>query len=76
MPDEEALIVIFGIAETVAQALKLPYVSIALKSGNEFETDAVYGQASDRGQIAAMPLMYGQEIDEQLEIGKLLAINH
>lgn len=59
-----------GIAETVAQALKLPFVSIALKSGAEFKTDAVYGQPADRGQITALPLTYGQEIVGQLVIGQ------
>lgn len=59
-----------GIAETVAQALKLPFVSIALKSGDEFKTDAVYGQPADRGQITTLPLMYGQEIVGQMVIGQ------
>jgi signal transduction histidine kinase len=60
-----------GIAETVAQALKLPFVSIALKSGDEFKTDAVYGQPADRGQITTLPLMYGQEIVGQMVIGQV-----
>ncbi|HRE47549.1 MAG TPA: histidine kinase [Aggregatilineales bacterium] len=59
-----------GIAETVAQALKLPFVSIALKSGAEFKTDAVYGQPADRGQITTLPLMYGQEVVGQMVIGQ------
>lgn len=61
-----------GIAETVAQAMKLPFVSIALKSGDEFKTDAVYGQPADRGQITTVPLMYGQETVGQMVIGQVV----
>lgn len=59
-----------GIAETVAQTLKLPYVAIALKSGDAFKTDAVYGQPADRGQVTTLPLIYGQEMVGQMIIGQ------
>src|SRR5436309_13617392 len=35
------------IVETVAQALKLPYVAIALKQGDEFSLTASYGHPQD-----------------------------
>jgi len=60
-----------GIAETVAQALKLPYVAIALKNGDHFKTDAVYGQPVDQGRITAIPLQYAQEIVGQMVIGQV-----
>ena len=59
-----------GIAETVAQALKLPFVSIAVKSGDEFKTDAVYGQPALRGMTTTLPLMYRQEMVGQMQIGQ------
>lgn len=59
-----------GIAEMVAQALKLPYVAIALKEGDHFQTDAVYGQPADQGRITKIPLPYAQEIIGQMVIGQ------
>ncbi len=59
-----------GIAETVAQALKLPYVAIALINGDGFKTDAVYGQPVDRGRITTVQLAYGQEVVGQMIIGQ------
>lgn len=49
--------------ETVAQALKLPYVAIALKREDNLPTVAVYGTA--RNEINCFPLVYaGQTIGE------------
>ncbi len=64
-----------GIAETVAQTLKLPYVSIAIKDGESFKTDAVWGQPSDRGRITTLPLVYGQETVGQMVIGQTAGDN-
>lgn len=60
-----------GIAETVAQALKLPYVAIRLKQGEDYKTDAVFGQPADRGHITSLPLLYGQEIVGEMVIGQV-----
>jgi signal transduction histidine kinase len=59
-----------GIAETIAQALKLRYVSIALQDGDQLKTDAVYGQPADGGRITTLPLMVGQETVGQMVIGQ------
>ena len=53
------------IAETIAQALKLPYAAILLKEGEGFRTAAAYG--SPTGEPEALPLMYQRE-----EIGRLI----
>ncbi|HEV2659229.1 MAG TPA: GAF domain-containing sensor histidine kinase, partial [Ktedonobacteraceae bacterium] len=47
------------IVQTVAQALKLPYVAILLKQENEFITAASYGEL--RGEPVARPLFYQGE---------------
>ncbi|MDX1417864.1 MAG: sensor histidine kinase, partial [Candidatus Promineifilaceae bacterium] len=60
-----------GIAEMVAQALKLPYVAIALKHDDHFIIETVYGQPADRGRIESFPLTYRQEIAGQLTIGQM-----
>jgi signal transduction histidine kinase len=59
-----------GIAETIAQVLKLRYVSIALTDGDHFKTDGVFGQPADGGRITTLPLMYGQETVGQMVIGQ------
>jgi signal transduction histidine kinase len=53
------------IAETIAQALKLPYAAILLKEGDNFRTAAAYG--SPTGEPEALPLAYQRE-----EIGRLV----
>jgi signal transduction histidine kinase len=53
------------IAETIAQALKLPYAAILLKEGEGFRTAAAYG--SPTGEPEVLPLMYQRE-----EIGRLV----
>ncbi|MGI8911202.1 MAG: sensor histidine kinase, partial [Rubrobacteraceae bacterium] len=53
------------IAETIAQALKLPYAAILLKEGGGFRTAAAYG--SPRGEPETLPLVYQRE-----EIGRLV----
>ena len=53
------------LVETIAQALKLPYVAILLKEGEGFRTAAAYG--SPRGEPETLPLVYQRE-----EIGRLV----
>jgi signal transduction histidine kinase len=53
------------IAETIAQALKLPYAAIHLKEGEGFRTAAAYG--SPTGEPETLPLVYQRE-----EIGRLV----
>jgi len=53
------------IAETIAQALKLPYVAILLKEGEGFRSAAAYG--SPTAEPEALPLVYQRE-----EIGRLV----
>jgi signal transduction histidine kinase len=53
------------IAETIAQALKLPYAAILLKEGEGYRTAAAYG--SRRGEPETLPLVYQRE-----EIGRLV----
>jgi signal transduction histidine kinase len=53
------------IAETIAQALKLPYAAILLKEGEGFRTAAAYG--SPRGEPETLPMVYQRE-----EIGRLV----
>jgi len=53
------------IAETIAQALKLPYAAILLKEADSFRTAAAYG--SPTGEPEALPLVYQRE-----EIGRLI----
>ena len=53
------------IAETIAQALKLPYAAILLKEGGGFRTTAAYG--SPTVEPEALPLVYQRE-----EIGRLV----
>ena len=52
------------IVETVAQALKLPYVAITLKQGDEFLAAAEYG--TSRGDPVVLPLAYQGEPVGQL----------
>lgn len=60
-----------GIAEMVAQALKLPYVAIALKQDDHFKIETIYGQPSDRGRVESLPLTYRQETVGQMTIGQM-----
>src|SRR5215208_2640347 len=53
------------LVETIAQALKLPYVAILLKEGEGFRTTAAYG--SPRGEPETLPLVYQRE-----ELGRLV----
>ena len=53
------------IAETIAQALKLPYAAILLKEGENFRSAAAYG--SPTGEPEVLPLVYQRE-----EIGRLV----
>src|SRR5215203_4541960 len=53
------------VTETIAQALKLPYVAILLKEGDGFRTAAAYGPPMKESE--AFPLVYQRE-----EIGRLL----
>ncbi|MFQ5923978.1 MAG: histidine kinase, partial [Anaerolineales bacterium] len=52
------------IAEMVAQTLKLPYVALALKQGEEFKIATAYGQP--RGDPIRLPLVYQGEAVGQL----------
>src|SRR5215213_2176449 len=53
------------VVETIAQALKLPYVAILLKEGGGFRSAAAYG--SPTAEPEALPLVYQRE-----EIGRLV----
>jgi two-component system NarL family sensor kinase len=53
------------VVETIAQAMKLPYVAILLKEGEGFSTAAAYG--SPTGEQEVLPLVYQRE-----EIGRLV----
>ena len=53
------------VVETIAQALKLPYVAILLKEGEGFRSAAAYG--SPTAEPEALPLVYQRE-----EIGRLI----
>jgi signal transduction histidine kinase len=53
------------VVETVAQALKLPYVAIELKEGEQFRLAATYGASVS--PLLRIPLLYQQET-----IGRLL----
>jgi signal transduction histidine kinase len=53
------------LVETIAQALKLPYVAILLKEGEGFRTAAAYG--SPVGEPETLPLVY-----QRAEIGRLV----
>jgi signal transduction histidine kinase len=53
------------IAETIAQALKLPYAAILLKDGDGYRAAAAYG--SPTADPEALPLVYQRE-----EIGRLV----
>jgi signal transduction histidine kinase len=53
------------IVETVAQALKLPYVAITLKQEREFAEVASYG--APRDELTCLPLLYQNE-----QVGELL----
>ncbi len=50
-----------GIVETVAQALKLPYVAIALKHGHTFSTAAAYGRQDEQSPLIQVPLLSQHE---------------
>jgi two-component system NarL family sensor kinase len=53
------------VVETIAQALKLPYVAILLKEGEGFRSAAAYG--SPTAEPETLPLVYQRE-----EIGRLV----
>ena len=54
-----------AVVETIAQALKLPYVAILLKEGEGYRTGAAYGSPTEEPE--ALPLVYQRE-----EIGRLV----
>jgi signal transduction histidine kinase len=54
------------IAQTVAQALKLPYVALALQQGERLEVAAAYGRPA--GEPLALPLVYQGEPVGQLRV--------
>jgi signal transduction histidine kinase len=53
------------VTETIAQALKLPYVAILLKEGDGFRTATAYGSPKEESE--SLPLVYQRE-----EIGRLV----
>lgn len=55
-----------SIVETVAQALKIPYVEISLNHNNEFKIAAVYG--SPRQIAVQLPLVYNYEVIGRLHL--------
>lgn len=50
-----------AIVETVAQALKLPYAAITLRSDSSLAPAASFGALPDRGQLLTRPLTYNAE---------------
>lgn len=52
-------------AETVAQALKLPYVAIVLQQGDEMQATAVYG--APQNEISRYPLTYAGQMMGELQ---------
>jgi signal transduction histidine kinase len=54
------------VVETVAQALKLPYVAIALKQEDDFKIAASYGLAGE--ELVQVPLIYQGETEGQLRL--------
>jgi signal transduction histidine kinase len=54
------------VVETVAQALKLPYVAIALRQEGGFKITASYGLAGDK--LVQLPLIYQGETAGQLRL--------
>jgi signal transduction histidine kinase len=57
------------IAETLAQALKLPYVAIELKQDGEFVKEAEYGKHAPDAPLI-LPLTYGAETVGRLVTGR------
>lgn len=56
------------IVETVAQALKVPFVAIALKQDDAFRTVAAYGRAADEPLV--LPLNHQSEMIGQLILAR------
>jgi two-component system NarL family sensor kinase len=56
-----------GVVETIAQALRLPYVAIELGGGGDLEPVAAYGQAV--GEPLEVPLVYRAEPIGRLVLG-------
>jgi hypothetical protein len=56
------------IVETVAQALKLPYVGITVREGDQYETAESYGKPD--GRLATYPLLYQGEMVGQLQMAQ------
>ena len=57
-----------AVVETLAQALKLPYVAIALKQAGEFKISASYGMAVQ--DVVQLPLVYQSETVGQLRLSQ------
>ena len=55
--------------ETIAQALKVPYVAVALRHGSELHTAAAFGRPST--DLVRLPLVYQGE-----DIGELALAQH
>jgi signal transduction histidine kinase len=55
-----------AIVETVAQALRLPYVAITLRQDDRFVTAAEYG--TGQHDLVELPLVYGSETVGQLRL--------
>ncbi|HEU5097848.1 MAG TPA: GAF domain-containing protein, partial [Roseiflexaceae bacterium] len=54
-----------AIVETVAGALRLPYIAIALRQGDDEVTTAAYGEAPPGISLATFPLIYqGAEVGQ------------
>ncbi len=56
------------IVETVAQTLKLPYVALAVRQGDSFDTVEIYGKPN--ANLVAYPLIYQGEIVGQLQVAR------
>jgi signal transduction histidine kinase len=55
-----------GLAGTIAQVLKLPYVAIAMQTAGQLEILAESGQS--RADVQSLPLIYGGHVIGQLQV--------
>ena len=65
----DPLAVLPTVVETVADALTLPYVELALRQGREWRVAAAHGtRPAWAGELRAFPLLYGQDTVGELRV--------